>query len=258
VLKSALTLLIEPLGLLTMAVLLGTAISWRRSGVRSTVLMWGPVLLVMLALTTPLGANALIKPLEDSAVSASQRCRQSSAKTLVIVLGGGFEGTIPTSDEVGSLQIASFRRSLAAANRMASLGEARLLITGSEAGAMQALVTQLGLDADRIMVDSRSNTTAESAIAIRGIADAYGAEKIELMTTALHMRRALASLEREGIVACALAVDFRYKRTSFPGKLLPQASALQKSTEALHEYVGLLYYLLAFSPGRPGRIEEDM
>ena len=244
-LKTAFTLLSEPLGLLTLAVLAGVAISLRRYGLRSAAPVWGPVLLVMFALTTPLGANILVKPLEDDAAAATQRCQLPPAKTLLILLAGGFEGSNPASDEVESLQIASFRRSIAAVNRMTSLTEARLVISGGEAEVMRALVSRLGLDADRVVIENRSRTTAESAAAIQGIADDYRPAKIELMTTALHMPRALASMQRAGIAACAVAVDFSYKQTAFPGALLPQVSALQKSTEALHEYLGLLYYLIS-------------
>jgi hypothetical protein len=39
-----------------------------------------------------------------------------------------------------------------------------------------------------------------------------------------------------------MPTDFQYVEVSFPEALLPQISALTKSTAAMHEYVGWLIY----------------
>ena len=245
-LKTVLSLLSEPLGLLLLAVLAGGLLSLRRYGWRSAAVIWAPVFVVLFGLATPLGANALIKPLEERAAAASLECPAAApSRTLVILLAGGFEGPYPDSDEIESLQIASFRRSIGAVQRMAQLTDAKLLISGGEARVLRAFVERLGLDADRIVIENRSMTTAASATAMHAVIDGYQPARIELITTAMHMPRALASMRRAGIAACAVAVDFRYKRTEFPTQLLPQATALQKSTDTMHEYFGLLYYLIS-------------
>jgi uncharacterized SAM-binding protein YcdF (DUF218 family) len=240
--KIGLTLLSEPLGLFALALLAGLIVSGRRQGLRATVIAWSPLLLVVMVFMTPLGANLLVQPLEDRAAAA--QCRDPQPHTLMILLAGGVSGRESALDRIGSLELASYRRGVAAAARMMVLDDARLLISGGEANVIRSLLLRLGVDGDRIVIEDRSETTADSAARIRGIIADYRPARIELVTTALHMPRALASMSRVGITACAVPVDFSYKEVGLPGAVLPQASALQKSTDSMHEYLGLLYYII--------------
>ena len=74
-----------------------------------------------------------------------------------------------------------------------------------------------------------------------------GAERVLLVTSALHMPRSVATFRTVGIEVTPAPTDFKVVRD--PGgsrakRWLPNAEALHESTLAIHEYVGQLAYWL--------------
>lgn len=249
-LVTAVKILTEPLALVgwLMAATLLAAVRLRRPGpLRAAAAI---ALAVYFALCTPLGANLLIGPLEARA-AGDAAC---NAPVIVVLTGGARRGATDAAD-FESLHLASFRRAVAAVYAAQARPDAHVVVAGggearvSEAAIMAALIARLGVSPERLVVEKRSRTTREAAPEVAAIVRRLGARQITLVTSAAHVPRARWVLERQGLSVCPLPTDHQYVRPEFPGFLLPQLTALQKSTTALHEYVGLaLYAVLDSAP----------
>jgi uncharacterized SAM-binding protein YcdF (DUF218 family) len=63
-----------------------------------------------------------------------------------------------------------------------------------------------------------------------------------LITSALHMRRAVAAFHRQGIFPDTYPVDYRATDIVTPFSFVPSAAGLEKVTAVLHELIGILAY----------------
>ena len=68
-------------------------------------------------------------------------------------------------------------------------------------------------------------------------------DRILLVTSAYHMRRALALFERQGLTVVPAPTDYQQlvAKPAVPG-WLPTVGALHQTTDALHEIVGYWVY----------------
>jgi uncharacterized SAM-binding protein YcdF (DUF218 family) len=169
----------------------------------------------------------------------------------VVVLGGGIRGGPPDWPDP-DLGRASDRVWHAA--RIYHAGKApRVIVSGgsmpwagdrrSEADAMLRFLADLGVPPAAILLEGRSRNTRENALYTGEILGAEGFDRVLLVTSALHMPRALATFRAVGIDAVPAATDFEVMPE--PAHLirwLPDAEALSDSTRALKEYVGWWVY----------------
>lgn len=116
-----------------------------------------------------------------------------------------------------------------------------------EGAAIRDALIREGIVSQRVVLDSSSRTTYESAVAIAK--QIRGSSCVVLVTSQIHMRRALASFRSQGLnVVPAPAID----PPSGPW-WLPSLVSLQRSSQALYEYVALGYYGLGGRTPRPER-----
>ena len=66
--------------------------------------------------------------------------------------------------------------------------------------------------------------------------------RVGLVTSASHFPRARLAFESAGVPTCAVTADVRRLPTGLPWALIPRLSALEKTEDALHEWVGLAWY----------------
>ena len=169
----------------------------------------------------------------------------------VVVLGGAI-GPGPPGWPYPDLGAAADRIWHAA--RVYHAGKAkRLILSGghlawqgerpSEAGAMSQLLTDLGVPAGALVLDERSRNTRENALYSAELIRTLGIERVLLVTSALHMPRALASFRAAGVEAMPAPTDFEVMpQPAHPLRWLPDAEALAGSTRALKEYLGWWVY----------------
>ena len=154
----------------------------------------------------------------------------------VVVLSGGVRST----GRLNATTVARVRHAVA----LLDAGHAEVLIVSggphrrgrpSAAPAMAALAERLGVARERIVVEERSSRTAENA---REVAALLGADARELLlvTSALHMRRAVLCFRRRGIAAAPAPVPH------VPGEDPERATIVGQT---LHELIGLAYYRVA-------------
>jgi len=120
-------------------------------------------------------------------------------------------------------------------------------IVWPEAPAMAAFIRDLGVPEAALMLESGSRTTRENAINTLPMLQARGINRILLVTSAQHMPRALATFRKLGIDAIAAPTDFEASRPTGYWLLrwMPSAAALERSSRALKEYIGIWVYRMS-------------
>ncbi|HET7711885.1 MAG TPA: YdcF family protein, partial [Thermoanaerobaculia bacterium] len=101
-----------------------------------------------------------------------------------------------------------------------------------------------GVPPELIAMESESRVTREHAPYIARLMQISPNEPIGVVTSAIHMRRALHSFRPyfPAVVPHARYVDRSPK--ALLNKVLPSTAALQRSTAVVHEWIGLAWYAL--------------
>jgi uncharacterized SAM-binding protein YcdF (DUF218 family) len=112
----------------------------------------------------------------------------------------------------------------------------------SEAGATRDLLVQLGVAAQRIEIESVSRNTYENASLSYVAAQPKPGETWLLVTSAMHMPRAVGCFRRAGWTILPYPVDYRTstRMAMMPGVLL--ADNLVLVNVAAKEWLGLVAY----------------
>lgn len=240
-------LLLSPL---TLCVLLGLGLwwAWRRLpfSLRIVgVLSW----VALLALCAPVGANALVAWVESGA-GPDPDCVPADGAP-IIVLSGGLDRRPYARDDYAALAPDTWRRLHAGIGFWRKQGEPRLVLVGGgpypikEAEVMASLAQALGVPAGRIDTETASLTTWENAGNLAAIGqgqDAVDDGPAWLVSSALHLPRAITAFDAAGVRVCPHASESEYVSPGGPGYFVPQASAIAKSRRALHELVGQWVY----------------
>jgi uncharacterized SAM-binding protein YcdF (DUF218 family) len=239
-------LILSPLTWLLAALLVaGIATRWKRG--HAVRVVCTAVAVASVAAMTPLVANTLLGRLENANLS-SPRCR-NAMPTTAVVLAGGVSGRASGPDDLAVLGLAG-RRRLDRAVAWWHEGSGRELVMSGgswfddgipDAALMSRYAQQLGVPASAISVEDHSLTTWESAHRLAAMRPALP-KRVALVTSAAHMPRAAYAMRQAGFEVCPVVADRRQVPLDFPGLLVPQRSALEKTEDALHEMVGAVYY----------------
>ncbi len=163
----------------------------------------------------------------------------------IVVLGGG-ELPAGRSGEASNLQEAADRVSHAA--RLFHAGKAPWLVLSggsnravsatSEAEAMRQVLLEWGAPPQAMVLESRSRNTRENARFTAEVLRLRGIRHILLVTSALHMPRARALFEAQGLMVTPVATDYEARSRFTATDWLPDAQALNGSARAFKELVG--------------------
>lgn len=110
----------------------------------------------------------------------------------------------------------------------------------SEAAAMRVVLRELGVPEHAIVLEDRSRTTRENARYTAQQLHARGINSVLLVTSALHMARAVRLFEAEGVGVLAAPTDHEARRLPAWQGWLPDSEALDGSARALKELAGQL------------------
>lgn len=227
--------------------LLGTlvlALAWRHL---PRVLRWIGVMLVvaLVAMMTPLGANALIRPLEDQVPPVSA-CKPPLPTTIVL-LGGGTRSASRSPVDYESSSLRSLRRLFAAVKLWRQTPNAHLVISAGGSGVPESvrlagLVEALGVPRSAITVETRSRTTWGNARYVSELKPPLP-RRIWLVTSLADQPRALGAFRAWGFAPCAWPADPQYRSPTWRiGEFVPQHSGLYLADYAMHEYLGAVEY----------------
>jgi len=234
--------LISPLGL---SLLLGAAglllmVLQRR---RLAAVLVGLGWLWLLVWSLPAASAALRMALEsDYPIVAVAALPQAPA---IVVLGGAIK---PPDRRQPLPMLGDSSDRVWHAARLYHAGKAPLLLLSggsdpavnnlSEARAMQWFLRDLGVPSQALLLEEDSRTTQENAAFSAAILKRRGIDRVLLVTSALHMRRALAHFEAQGIKVVPAATDYETGLASDGQRWLPDAGALDVSGRSMKEWVG--------------------
>jgi uncharacterized SAM-binding protein YcdF (DUF218 family) len=250
VLSKLLWIVVTPGNLLLLMLVIGVAMaasSGRRRGF-GLIAVATTGFLAIAAL--PIG-SWLAAPLEDRFPSIAAPARVDG----IVVLGGSVDAGLSQSRGQVAL-VAAAGRITETVVLARGFPEARVVISGgdgslfpaarSEAAATRDLLVALGVAAERIVLEGSSRNTDENAVMSYAVAQPKVGETWLLVTSALHMPRAVGCFRRAGWTIIPYPVDYHTAPKSRtiselrPGLLLVDNLALL--TLALKEWLGLAAY----------------
>jgi uncharacterized SAM-binding protein YcdF (DUF218 family) len=232
-------LALYPLGFSILLVLGGIALSL--TGKRyASVFVFACALTILWLFSTPLVSRVLLSTLEDT---NSQQ--GTSSADVAILLGGIISG----ENDAGEPDLNdSVDRAIKAVRLYRDGSVKHILITGGtpEPQLLASLLEEWGVPEEAIIVEDSSRNTFENAVKSKLLWDAHQFRSGLLVTSASHMPRALAVFHRAGFAVEPAATDFRVRPYLMDGilALLPDARALENSTVAIKEWIGLGVYQL--------------
>lgn len=113
----------------------------------------------------------------------------------------------------------------------------------SEAAGAKQFITNFGVPEENILIESRSRNTRENALYSAKILKRKGYQKILLITSAFHMRRAESLFRRQGIKVIPFPTDYRSMEFGwFWDVFVPSDHSLATSSIVIKEWVGIFVY----------------
>ena len=221
-------------------------LGWRRMGNAC----FAAGLAVLWCASTPVLADALVRGLERRHPAFA--VDKTPSADAIVVLGGAVGPARPPRVAADLSEGAD--RVLHAARLFRAKKAPLVVVTGGagpaggedapESRDMADLLVEWGVPRGAIVEESSALDTHENAVETKRLLDARGLKQVLLVTSALHMPRALATFRAAGVDAIACPTDFLSVDADHRTLLdwLPDAEALAHSTAAAHEWIGRLWY----------------
>lgn len=226
----------------------------RRVGVYLTASGLGLLYLASL----PVTANLLMSGLEPNSsltenLFVNAEAPKADPPQAIVILGAGrhydtpeFGGDTPNAMALERIRYGVWlaRRSLLPVLVTGGLGDDKYL---PEAEMMKHVIeTEYALPVR--WAETQSHTTFENAKYSAQILKAEGIKSIYLVTHALHMKRSVMSFEQFGLIVhpAPTAFNSRSQRSLSLESFLPRAKALNRTAQAFHEWVGMVWYWFRF------------
>jgi len=213
--------------------------------------LWLAFAWLWLSATT--GFGRLVRFPLESRYPAVAVAKSPSARA-ILVLGGGVGPDLPPRRSV-DLGAAADR--VVHAARLYRAGKAPLVVLAggraaalgfgpAEAESMAAVLEEWGVPRTALLLETRSRNTRQNCLLSKPILESRGAGRVLLVTSAVHMPRALATCRKVGLDVVASPTDFRITGEPHAGAedWLPDPDALGPNAEAIKEWLGLVWYRL--------------
>jgi uncharacterized SAM-binding protein YcdF (DUF218 family) len=202
--------------------------------------------LALWSLSTPVISTMLLQSLEN--IPPLQLDRLPTNVDAIIVLSGGTYCDAPEygKDTVGPSTLERLRY---AAELYRHTGKP-ILVTGGKLSnpIPEAIMMKETLEHDLHVpvrwLEERSHDTMENARFSAAVVKDQGVRRIFLVTHASHIPRAQAAFQKAGFEVLPAPTKFTTRCRLTPLDFLPNSSALTVSANALHEWIGLVWYQL--------------
>jgi uncharacterized SAM-binding protein YcdF (DUF218 family) len=212
----------------------------------------GSAMIILWICSTPFFASWAIASLERQ--YPPKTMEQTPEADIAIVLGGALGQPLPPRVEVYLFGGAG---RILHASRLYRAGKVKRVLVSAgnipwaraikpEAELIKDLLVEWGVASEAIEIETASRNTYENALEIARIWKARGFKSALLVTSAIHMPRAIAVFRHADLPVIASTADVLVvdddPRDVFAW--LPDASALAATTNALKEWTGILVYRL--------------
>ena len=199
--------------------------------------------------TTPTGSSIIAWPVATSAAPIQSRADARGA-TAVVMLGGGTISHVANGIGVDDLGASALRivetvrvyRLLDNPIVIVSGGDTQHLIPPrTEASAYRDAVIRLGVPADRVVMEDRSQTTRDEALLLKPILAERRIGTFVLVTSPTHMPRSLRALRAIGLDPVPSPSPARATLLS-RWSLMPDRESLALSDAAIYDALAQVYY----------------
>ena len=255
-LSKLLPLFIYPLGLISSLLLLSLILWWKYP-------RWLPfplilALLILFVAGNSWVSNLLVKNLEWQYIVAPEEIPNAEA---IVILGGAIKSQIYPRPMV---DVSESGDRIIYGAKLYKMGKAPLLIpTGgkiewqgnknnpSEADDIEELLILFDIPPSAIIKEEKSYNTHDNAVNTQKILQSRDIDRVILVTSALHMPRAVKVFEKQGIKVIPAPTDFLVSKQQLQSEpswqsliinCFPHISALHNITNVIKEYIGLLIY----------------
>jgi uncharacterized SAM-binding protein YcdF (DUF218 family) len=237
-----------PEGLISLG-LIGAALSLFARAIRPARMFALAALVIFWVSATPVFANWIVATLERQNPPAPNTLPHAE---IAIVLGGSVSAATPPRPGPELNEAAD--RIWHAVQLYRSGHVKRIMAVGGnppwdqaprpEGEVMRDMLVTLGVPAEAISIGTTSRNTYENALEARASMSGPPFEPVLLVTSAIHMPRALAVFRAAGIPADPSPCDFRSRDNAgdFILDWLPQAGAFAATSGALREWMGYYAY----------------
>ena len=247
----AIVLFVPPVNLVWLA-LAGWCARRHRAGRAVT----GAALILLLVLGLPAVSEPLLRSLEGGLADGD---RPGQAQAIVLLgadVAAGITASGQLTTEAGPLSLERVRTAALLARRTGL----KILVSGGVvdpralpvasvmAGSLQRDFATPATWIEATSLDTWQNA-AHSAVILRRL----GISRVLLVTHAWHMRRALIAFDAAGIAATPVPVRRDRPPDLRPGDFVPHAADWIRSYDALHEWIGCMWYTVRrWNVGRSG------
>jgi uncharacterized SAM-binding protein YcdF (DUF218 family) len=108
--------------------------------------------------------------------------------------------------------------------------------------AMSHLLLQLGVPADRVVTETSSRNTHDESVAVAAMLPKLNVEHLVLVTSEVHMRRAIGTFRAAGVRAIPAIVREPFPPRSWQDWVVPREEGLWGTSMLAHEILGIGYY----------------
>jgi uncharacterized SAM-binding protein YcdF (DUF218 family) len=217
---------------------------------------WGRIVLTVAALvyamlTTPAGA-ALLAWTTNARYAPLGTAADARNATVIVLLGAGSNNVRAFGLQLSVVNRVGGLRALEAARVYHLLGDPIVIVSGGvtdpiqgaapESEAYRSALVALGIPAARIMAESESLNTHDEAVILKPLLVSLHAERFVLVTSPLHMARAVATFAAQGLHPIPSPTPLYADRARAPFPLLPNDGAFETSGAAIYEWLARPYY----------------
>lgn len=202
----------------------------------------------MLALSMTPVSDAMLRGLEYS-----YTIPKNPVGDVIILPGGGVYDKVPDLSGKGSPSEDMSGRLITAVRLQKKLGVPIIVSGGAvykeraaEAPIVRRFLIDLGVPSDKVILEDKSRDTIENARFTQAICKKAGYKKPILITSAYHMKRAVISFENAGMDVLPFPANYKTweNRKYILEDYLP--GGLENAHTAIREYLGLLFYRIAY------------
>ncbi|MDQ6959921.1 MAG: YdcF family protein [Mariprofundaceae bacterium] len=242
-------LILPPGGLILLAVV--GLVFWRKWWGRGLI---GLALACFWLLSTEPVRDALTRPLEFQ-YPALKVADLPAGPIAIVLLGGGIYEKAPEyggHDELGryAMMRTLYAARIARATGLpvyATGGKSLAHETETEGAVMRRWLIYFGVAETGAHAEVAASNTWQNAVYIKNMLGKQGIHRIVLVTSAWHMPRSVWCFKQNGLDVIAAPTDYLTKRSAYDVRgYFPRWNVLAESGDALHEYLGLLWYRLRY------------
>ena len=238
--------LITPPGLIIIILFICILFIWKkREKLKFLTILLIITTIFLYLLSTNLGSNLFVIPIENKFPP-----NDTYIGDAIVILSGGSFNT-PAGDQIGPTSLLRTNKGFQVYKETGK----PIIVTGGNvlgksektlAEIMKETLISWGVPSEQIILENNAKTTEENAEFSYEICNKNGWMNIDLVTSALHMKRSYDTFDKYDFkIINPIPSNYyaEYGRISFVD-FLPSSSSLQANSSAIHEFIGQIYYSL--------------